>query len=242
MFAYRQFARVLVTDDRFVVTAKRRQISCVIGATANLLPGWRHCDTAAILLANTSSCRLNFRRSMKAKKFLATIVALLSAHAAQAVQMSPLSIQQLSDKAQLVFHGTVREKTVQRDPQGRIYTRIKLEITDVWKGDPTLKSFMAVQAGGVLDEEAVTVEGQDEFSVGEEVVLFLVLNQRGEGVVIGLVQGKFKVAKDATGEKTVHNVFHGRAPGQEQNAIGAKTKRSRLSLADLKTRVQGGRP
>lgn len=145
--------------------------------------------------------------------------------------MVPLSVEQLTAKAQLVLQGSVSSKTVQRDPQGRIYTRIELQVAETWKGDPKGKTFTLVQSGGVLGEETATFDGREEFSIGEEVVVFLVLNQRGEGVVIGLAQGKFKITTDANGEKTVHNIFHGRAPGS-----------ARLALGELKQRVQGGRP
>jgi hypothetical protein len=70
-------------------------------------------------------------------------------------------------------------------------------------------------------------------------VLFLVLNQRGEGVVVGMVQGKFKVATDASGEKVVHNIFHGTPPEQ---SVNEKAKVQRLSLTELKRRVKGDRP
>ncbi len=185
------------------------------------------------------SGRLNLKNPMKRKWSLTAAALVLLVYAAQAVHMLPLSIQQLSDKAQLVLHGTVAKQTVQRDPEGRIYTRVELEVADVWKGDIGLTSFIAVQAGGRLGEEVVTLDGQEEFSVGEEVVLFLVLNQRGEGVVIGLAQGKFKVAQEPGGEKSVRNRFHGLAPGEAVKAI-AKEKQ-RLSLRDLRARVKGRR-
>jgi hypothetical protein len=72
------------------------------------------------------------------------------------------------------------------------------------------------------------------------VVVFLVLNQRGEGVVIGLSQGKFKVrASEGGAEKTVHNLFHGGVSTTDAGA-NAKAKGARLSIGDLKQRVQGG--
>ena len=178
------------------------------------------------------------------KLIFPTALLLLLVSPLQALQMRPLSIQQLTDRAQLVLHGSVTKKTVQRDPQGRIYTRIELDVTEPWKGRPNRGPFVVVQAGGVLGEEAMVVDGQEEFALGEEVVLFLVLNQRGEGLVIGLVQGKFKVAKDSSGEKIVYNHFHGKVSGKEKSAsfAGGAPGSGRLSLSDLKTRVQGGRP
>ena len=154
--------------------------------------------------------------------------------------MFPLSIEQLTAKADLVLHGTVTSKTVQRDPGGRIYTTIQLRVTESWKGQPTANPFAIVQAGGVLGEEIATVDGQEEFLIGEEVVVFLVVNQRGQGVVIGLVQGKFKVATDASGEKVAHNVFHGIASDAEPRS-NERGKAQRLTLRQLKERVRGGR-
>ena len=165
---------------------------------------------------------------------------LLFAFAAQATRMSPLSIEQLTAKADLVLHGTIASKTVQRDTEGRIYTSVQLKVADTWKGVPKANPFTIVQAGGVLGEEIAAVDGQEEFLFGEEVVVFLVVNERGQGVVIGLAQGKFKVATDADGEKVAHNVFHGVAPetGSRSNEKG----KARLTVGQLKQRVQGGQP
>jgi hypothetical protein len=126
-------------------------------------------------------------------------------------------------------------KSVQRDAAGRIYTRIQLQLADVWKGEARTNSFAVVQSGGVLGEEIAGTDGQAEFAPGEEVVLFLRVNERGEGVVIGLVQGKFEVTKERSGEKMVHNVFHGRPAGEVQSE-----KAQRLPLESLKQRVRGG--
>jgi hypothetical protein len=169
----------------------------------------------------------------------AIFFALLTVPAARATQMFPISIEKLTSKAHVVLHGTVESKSVQRDPEGRIYTRIELAVTEAWKGEVKTNRFTMVQGGGVLGEEVARVSGQEEFLIGEEVVAFLVLNQRGEGVVIGLTQGKFKVAREASGEGFVHNVFHGVAPGRESRG-NEKGNAGKLSLGQLKARVQGG--
>lgn len=167
--------------------------------------------------------------------------ALLLAFAARAFVMRPLSIQELTATANLVLHGSVTGKTVQRDPEGRIYTRVELQVIEAWKGQPKTNSFVLVQGGGVLGEETVVVDGQEEFSIGEEVVVFLVLNQRQEGVVIGVSQGKFKVHSEARGEKSARNLFHGDAPVAEQPAM-TNARPRKITLTDLKRRVQGERP
>lgn len=176
-------------------------------------------------------------------RFLFAAILLLS-QPLLAEQMVPLPIDWLARKAQLVVQGTVRSSAVQRDAAGRIYTAVRIEIEDVFKGSLATNRFTVVHAGGVLGDQATVVPGEAHYAVGEEVVAFLVLNQRGEGVSIGMLQGKFRVFRDPdTGEKLAQNRFHGRQPGAAQAA--AKTKAAdgivdRLTVADLKSRVQGG--
>lgn len=180
---------------------------------------------------------------MKTKWFCPVMGLVLMALVTQAARLVPLSIQQLTDRARLVLHANVVKKTVQRDAAGRIYSRIDLRIIDTWKGHTTTSSFVAVQSGGVLGEEITTVDGQEELTPGEEVVLFLVLNKRDEGVVIGLSQGKFNVTQNAKGEKFAHNAFHGSTPAQARGTDSSgKDQSSALTLLQLKALVQGGRP
>jgi hypothetical protein len=162
---------------------------------------------------------------------------------ANATQFVPLSVEQLTERARLVLHGTVLAKTVQRDSAGRIYTKVELQVTEAWKGAVTGGRFILVHAGGVLGEETGAVTGQESYEVGEEVVSFLVLNQRGEGVTLGLAQGKFHVSNDpASGLKLVHNPFHGRPPGTPGESARRATQKTSLELTELKTRVKGVRP
>jgi hypothetical protein len=151
-----------------------------------------------------------------------------------AVLMRPMSLEELTTKAQIVVHGTVLSKTVQRDTDGQIITRIELEIIETVKGGVKQTRFFIVQSGGVLGDEVTTVSGQEHYEVGEEVVAFLVLNHRGEGVTLGLAQGKFhvEVVKD-TKERFASNPFLGRA---------TKNGRGLLKLSELKQQVKGVQP
>jgi hypothetical protein len=171
-------------------------------------------------------------------------VSLLVLQPLLAEQMVPLPIDWLAGKAQLIVQGTVLSSAVQRDSAGRIYTAVQIEVEDVWKGSLTTNRFMIVHAGGVLGDQAAVVSGEAAYAVGEEIVAFLVLNQRGEGVSLGLSQGKFHVSKDsATGEKVAQNRFHGRlnggtgVPGKTAQAAGIV---DRLTVNDLKRRAQRG--
>jgi hypothetical protein len=175
--------------------------------------------------------------------FVFFCLAILSASDAYSTDFRPLSIEHLSSKAALVLHGTVVGKTVQRDPEGRIYTKVELEVNEAWKGSSAGKRFTLVHGGGVLGDEWSTVQGQEEYEVGEEVVAFLVTNHRGEGVTLGLAQGKFHVSEEpGSGEKQAHNMFHGHAPGKGRLDNGDTPKRPVLSLVELKRRVQTTKP
>jgi len=160
---------------------------------------------------------------------------------ARAVQMEPLSVEQLARQSALVVHGTVLGKSCQRDPAGRIFTRVELQVVEVWKGEAATNRVTVVQGGGILGGQKATVSGQVEYGIGEEVVAFLVINSRGEGVTLGLAQGKFHVSQDEnSGERLVHNLFHGE-PGSQGRAVprlDSLATQRRLSLVELKRRVE----
>jgi hypothetical protein len=161
-----------------------------------------------------------------------------------AIVFDPLSIESLTKQADVVLQGTVLSKTCQRDPAGRIYTRVELQVTELWKGAVPGSPFVIVRGGGVLGERQSVVAGQVQYDIGEEVVVFLVRNGRGEGVTLGLMQGKFHIWREGvTGSRFVVNPFHG-AP---ETAAGGIRSRSTarpvadslalLELAELKKRV-----
>ena len=163
---------------------------------------------------------------------------------AGATQFRPLSIEQLASRSDVVVHGTVTSKTCQRDPEGRIFTKVELAVAETWKG-PASTNLTIVQSGGILGEEAALVAGQADYQIGEEVVAFLVLNARGEAVTLGLAHGKFHVWQDpATGEKLARNIFHGHSGQGAGPANGSQASaqgKARLTLAELKRQATKGK-
>ena len=172
---------------------------------------------------------------------LVLMVMLCAAFSLMAVQMDPLAIEDLAQASRLILRGSVLSKTCLCDPQGRIYTRVELGVAEVWKGLLATNRFVIVHGGGTLGGRRAVVSGQVEYNLGEEVVVFLVLNQRGEGVTRGLAQGKFRVWKDGnTGEWLAENPFHGRPPsGVDVQTPARATGSSGLKLVELKRRAQG---
>ena len=173
-----------------------------------------------------------------AVRWCLTLSLLFAAVKLSAVLMRPIAVEELARQADLVLHGVVTAKTCVRDPEGRIVTRVQLEVSDVWKGALRTNAFTIVHGGGQMGNIRSEVSGQVEYSVGEEVVAFLVLNQRREGVTLGLAQGKFHVWKDkATSERFAHNLFH----GETEKAVALENRKAgRLSLKELAGKVKGG--
>ncbi|HIG29956.1 MAG TPA: hypothetical protein EYQ50_20035 [Verrucomicrobiales bacterium] len=167
----------------------------------------------------------------------------------QAHQFIPMGIEQLSDHADVIVHGTVIKKTTQKDEKNQIYTLIEIKIIDVWKGTVEGHNFKLVQAGGTLGNRRVMVTGQSNYQLGSEVVSFLVINQRGEGVTLGLLQGKFDIWTDAVSRtRLAANPFHGNTASKNGRSILQKTNPSRfsfelpdgsLTLEELKDRAVG---
>ena len=173
-------------------------------------------------------------------KRLATLLWLLFAAPIAAVITTTLSIGELTAKAQLIVHASVLSKSCQRNPEGRIYTKIEVQVKESWKGTLSASLLTIVHGGGILGSDRVEVPSQVEYAVGEEVVAFLVLNKRGEAVTIGLAQGKFHVWKDeATGHVLVRNPFHGADPANSRQSPATRPDASsQLTLSMLKARVK----
>lgn len=156
-------------------------------------------------------------------------------------QMIQLSIDQMTQRAQVVVQGTVKNKSCHRDSAGRIYTQVELEVDKVLKGSAASGRFTIVYGGGRIGNQTSVVPLQVDYAVGEEVVAFLVLNQRGEGVTVGLMQGKFHVWTDPdTKEKLVWNPFLGRPGSAGSKAqLEARAGSEQLTLANLELQVKG---
>ena len=163
-----------------------------------------------------------------------------------AVIMISQSVEALTTQAQAIVQGTVLSRSCQRDDAGRIYTSIEFAVEEVWKGAVATNRITLVHGGGVLGEEKVVVSGQVEYAVGEEAVVFLVWNPRGQGVTLGLRQGKFKITKEpTTGERLADNGMIARAAPNTNaptRSLATPTARAGLSLAELKQRVREVKP
>jgi len=135
-----------------------------------------------------------------------TVTAFCSLQAG-ATSVLPVSLQQLSSAAELIFHGTAISNEVRLDEvSGRVATFTTFAVTDVIKGvagdTHTIK-----QIGGQLPGSRVRqiIRGVPRFSVGAEYVVFLPpASSLGFSSPIGLSQGRFRVLQH-NGEAVVSN-------------------------------------
>lgn len=151
--------------------------------------------------------------------------------------MIPLTLEEMRERADLILQAKVTGKNCERHADGHIITRIKVDVSEVLKGSLKTNKFEIVYNGGTIGNETETSSIQAHYDVGEETVVFLRINDNGEAVTVGVVQGKFLIWEDkATGEKFAHNPFH----GTTKEATTRDTNHTaRLALRELINRAKG---
>jgi hypothetical protein len=124
-----------------------------------------------------------------------------------ATSLLPISLEQLSMRASLIFYGSVISNQVKKDEQsGRIATFTEFEIIDLIKGE-TGERHTIKQIGGYLKETGTTlrIHGVPEFQTGNHYVVFLPKQSNlGFSSPLGLHQGRFSVLT-VNGEQVVSN-------------------------------------
>ncbi len=108
-----------------------------------------------------------------------------------------------------------------------------------WKGEAPL-TLTVKQPGGVRDGIQIKVAGVRSFADNEETVLFLRPSMAADGtmVVVGLMQGNFRVLRNASGAATVANgVRDVLSYSPAERAVGTYRGGS-MPLAELERRVR----
>ena len=143
---------------------------------------------------------------------LATLITCLTlnmliASPASATSLLPLTLEQLSTRASLIFYGRVIENSTARDKQsGHIATYTGFEVIELIKGHAAGRHTIK-QIGGHLKETGTTlrIQGVPRYVVGESYVIFLPeKSSLGFSSPLGLHQGSFTV-NTIDGEAIVSN-------------------------------------
>lgn len=135
------------------------------------------------------------------------IICLLSLPSASATSLLPVTLEQLSTRAALIFYGEVIRNQVKKDEQsGHIATFTEFKINDLIKGN-TGDTHTIKQIGGYLKESntALRIHGVPVFQTGYQYIVFLPEKSKlGFSSPIGLHQGSFSVIT-INGEQIVSN-------------------------------------
>jgi hypothetical protein len=179
------------------------------------------------------------------------LAVLLALQPALAVQVRPLNLEQMTERAERVFHGRCLELRRLTDPVlERPVVEARFEVLRTAKGESspelTIRLLAAEDAAGHR-----LLAGMPSFESGEEVVLFLYgESELGLTSPVGIVQGKFSVVEDKSGRKFAVNAYGNRHLSRELSAdatrrLGAEVETLRAErevevdrLLDWATRLQ----
>lgn len=145
--------------------------------------------------------------NMKRTNVLVVLVSFFCLSSSWATSMLPITLEQLSTQATLIFYGSVTANQVKKDElSGRIATFTEFQVIELIKGEAGNKHTIK-QIGGQLKETGTTlrVHGVPEFQTGKHYVVFLPEESTlGFCSPLGLHQGRFDVST-VNGEQVVSN-------------------------------------
>lgn len=129
-------------------------------------------------------------------------LSLLLAGTAHSTTLLALNVAQLTRNSSTVVRAKVLSSEARwTQDKARIITDTRLSVMETWKGTHQAE-VLVMQPGGVVGDIGQRVHGTAQFSVGEEVVLFL--ESRGERFLLtGMIQGKFVVEASSDGSTPV---------------------------------------
>lgn len=159
--------------------------------------------------------------------------------AAPATTVKPLTIEELTDSASLIVEGQATQSWSTWNAQhSLIYTFTRVRVTKTLKGN-SAESVVVKQVGGTANGYTQRVAGVNPMKPGDVSVLFLHPSEAHDGtmVVVGLMQGNFRIEREAqTGSTVVNNGVndvHQSSSGGVTQYHGAK-----MTLHQLEARVQ----
>jgi hypothetical protein len=153
--------------------------------------------------------------------------------------VKPMSIEELSSAASNIVEGQAVESWASWNPMHtRIYTYTRVKVSRTLKGS-VADMVVVKQVGGSAGGYTQRVAGVQAMQNGEQAVLFLRPSEAGDGtmVVVGLMQGHFRVARDSQTGATV--VGNGVIGTEELNGGKVQSYRgSALTLGQMEARIR----
>lgn len=137
----------------------------------------------------------------------AFLVVIACVAAASATTVVPMSLEELTRAASNVVEAhALRSWTSWNAQHTLIYTYTIFQVSRALKGSAT-DTITVKQMGGTADGYTQKVSGVRQFQEGEDALLFVRPSIAADGtlVVVGLMQGNFRISHLATGETLVSN-------------------------------------
>ncbi len=166
---------------------------------------------------------------------------------AGATSVLSFTLDELTDRADFVAHGTVLSVKPRLTPEG-VVTDVALRVTERLKGQAE-GTFQFTTPGGRTAERGTFIAGAPVFEAGEEVVVFLeARGPKGLRVPIGLAQGKYTVRDEDGRRVAVRNLAGLRLVDQRtrEERDGDEVSERALPLDELlgavRARVAAGTP
>ena len=158
-------------------------------------------------LGNLWTCSTARSRASRSAAWRALACAALLPVAARATSVAPLDLRQMVATSPDIVHATVLSSSSQWNADhSLVVTETRLHVHAALKGT-TAGEVTVVVPGGTVGKLQVEVPGAVPFSPGEEAILFLVPDTRGNRYVAGLTRGRFEVTIDPrTGAKVVQEL------------------------------------
>ncbi len=166
-------------------------------------------------------------------------VALVSTRAA-ATTVAPLTVDQMTDAADLVVRGVVLETWTDLDEQGAVYTYARIRVTASLKGYADPADELVVETpGGVYDGVVAPVHAAARYSVDEEAVLFLAEKRFGTSYgTVAMARGKYTVKMNpADGQPMVVSFTRPWNESFDARFVPTPPAADRLSLAAFEAQV-----
>ena len=114
---------------------------------------------------------------------------------AGATTLYPHTVEQRTDISDYIIRGEVVEVWTEMDENGTVWTRARVDVSNVLKGPDAPAEMIIDSLGGTYGAHTTSVEARAVFSVHEELVAFLSLQKNGRYVPIGKFMGKYTVRR-----------------------------------------------
>jgi hypothetical protein len=180
-------------------------------------------------------------RRKGAAPLLATALALLSLlmPEAAAVVAKPMSLDELVEKSDVIFAGTViAVESRWNDEHTRIYTYTTFRVDEYLKGSGG-DTIVIESLGGVVGDMGYAASGVPYFRKDERAVLFTSALPSGARGVTGWNQGRFRIqTHPQTGEETLVRSLAGVSFARQPSKVTIQQFSAIRTLEDLRSAVR----